>query len=215
VRAVVGPRRAIALVWPADPPRGHPPAAGTALATCRTPRSIPTRDTRIMPPDRRRLVRHRLAAFVRDAAGVNLVEAAIITPLLLALTFSIVDFAGLFYAYLALENGVSQATRYAVTGQVAEDPDKPGTKLSREESIKLAMRTSTPTLTLPDAAFTFKHRSMNGGAWLPGAGDAGDIVKVTIAYDWSLWTPFVGSLFPNGGIKLITESAMKNEEKFD
>ena len=40
------------------------------------------------------------------------------TPLLLLLTFSIVDFAALFYVYLALENGASQATRYAVTGQV-------------------------------------------------------------------------------------------------
>ena len=46
-----------------------------------------------------------------------MLEAAIITPLLLLLTFSIVDFGALFYVYLALENGVSQATRYGVTGQ--------------------------------------------------------------------------------------------------
>ena len=52
-------------------------------------------------------------------------EAAIITPLLLLLTFSIVDFAAIFYAYLALEHGVSQATRYAVTGQETSTGARP------------------------------------------------------------------------------------------
>ncbi len=52
-----------------------------------------------------------------DDKGANLVEAAIITPLLLLLTLAIVDFSAMFYAYLALEHGVSQATRFAVTGQ--------------------------------------------------------------------------------------------------
>ena len=47
-----------------------------------------------------------------DSKGTNMVEAAIITPLLLLLTFSIVDYGAFFHAYLALENGVSQATRY-------------------------------------------------------------------------------------------------------
>ena len=44
---------------------------------------------------------------IRDTNGSTMLEAAIITPLLLLLTFSIVDFGALFYVYLALENGVS------------------------------------------------------------------------------------------------------------
>ena len=53
-----------------------------------------------------------------------MVELALTLPLLFLLTFSIVDFASLFYVYLALENGVSQAGRFGVTGNVAarEDP---------------------------------------------------------------------------------------------
>ena len=85
---------------------------------------------------------------LKDATGATLLEAAIITPLLLLLTFSIADFGGLFYAYLALENGVSQATRFAVTGNTTGS-------LSREDSIKAAMRSATPTLSIPDGAFTF------------------------------------------------------------
>ncbi len=59
----------------------------------------------------------------KSSKGANLVETAMVIPLLLLLTFAVVDFATLFYVYLALENGVSSATRYAVTGQFANDPD--------------------------------------------------------------------------------------------
>ena len=40
---------------------------------------------------------------LRDDTGTSLIEAALITPLLLILTFAIVDFGAVFYAYLALE----------------------------------------------------------------------------------------------------------------
>ena len=103
-----------------------------------------------------------------------------ITPLLLLLTFGIMEFATMFYVYLALENGVSQATRYGVTGNLKDDPMNPGTPLTRAESIKLAMRQATPTLTIPDAAFTFSHLPAGGGAWVGGTGGPGEIEKVTV-----------------------------------
>ena len=52
---------------------------------------------------------------LRGDSGQSLLEAAFITPLLLLLTFAIVDFAALLYVHLALQNGVSQASRYGVT----------------------------------------------------------------------------------------------------
>src|SRR5476651_1890384 len=107
----------------------------------------------------------KLRRLLGDTAGATLIEAAIITPLLLMLTFAIVDFGALFYVYLALENGVSQAARYGITGQLMDDPANPGTPLSRDDSIKLAMRQATPNLTLTDSAFTFSHMAPGGGAW--------------------------------------------------
>ena len=80
-----------------------------------------------------------MSRLIRNSRGATLIEAAIITPLLLLLTFAIVDFAGLFYCYLALENGASQATRYAITGNVVSGS-------SREDSIKSAMRAATGPL---------------------------------------------------------------------
>jgi len=118
----------------------------------------------------RRRFSRRLLRLFKDCAGTNLLEAAIIVPLLLLLSFSIVDFASMFYVYLTLENGVSQATRFAVTGQTMADPTNPGTQLNRAESIKLAMRQATPTLTIDDSAFSFSFMSPPGGSWSAGTG---------------------------------------------
>ena len=95
----------------------------------------------------------------RDAEGGNLLEGAIITPLLLLLTFAIVDFSAMLYVHLALQNGVAQASRYAVTGNV-----RPG--MTREQSIKAVMREATPTLTLTDGAFSFSNLPPGGAGWV-------------------------------------------------
>ncbi|HLG57312.1 MAG TPA: TadE/TadG family type IV pilus assembly protein [Vicinamibacterales bacterium] len=153
----------------------------------------------------------RVVRRIRDPRGATLVEAAIITPLLLLLTFSIVDFASLFYVYLALENGVSQATRYAVTGSVVSG-------MTREESIMAAMRSATPTLTIDDAMFTFSHLppgSPPGTAWSAGSGIENDVGRVTIDYPWTLMTPLIRPFFTGGQINVRVESAMKNERRFD
>jgi hypothetical protein len=153
-----------------------------------------------------RRVQRRLFERLRDARGANLVEAAILTPLLLLLTLGIIEFAMLFYVYLALENGASQASRYGVTGQVLQNQ-------TREASVKSAMRRATPTLTLDDGAFSFSYMPLNGPPnWLNGIGGPNDISKVTINYTWTFITPIIRPFFgPDGAIQLTVESAMKNE----
>jgi Flp pilus assembly protein TadG len=146
-----------------------------------------------------------------DARGANLVEAAIITPLLLLLTLGIVDFSAMFYSYLALEHGVSQATRYAVTGQQMSTGGAP---IGREASIKAAMRDSTPTLTIPDAAFSFSFMPLNGTSWSSGLGGPNDVGRVTVTYTWNFMTPLVRPFFTNGQVNLRVQSTMKNEVAF-
>jgi len=151
---------------------------------------------------------------LKDATGATLLEAAIVTPLLLLLTFSIADFGGLFYVYLALENGVSQATRQAITGNTVDDPSNPGTPLSRPAAIKAAMRAATPTLNIPDSAFTFEHMAVGGTSWVGGTGGPGEIEKVTITYTWPLMTPLLKPFFAGGQLSMKVESMMKNESRF-
>jgi Flp pilus assembly protein TadG len=149
----------------------------------------------------------RLLASLKDSTGATLIEAAIMTPLLLLLTFSIVDFASMFYCYLSLENGVSQATRFAVTGATSGGA-------SREESVKSAMRSATPTLTIPDSAFSFSNMPAGGGSFVSGIGGPGDVGRVTIDYDWPLMTPLIRPFFTGGKVHFRVMSTMKNERKF-
>jgi Flp pilus assembly protein TadG len=146
-----------------------------------------------------------------DSKGANLVEAAIITPLLLLLTFSVVDFSAMFYCYLALEHGVSQATRFAITGQQMSSGGSP---MGREASIKAAMRQATPTLTIPDSAFSFSFMPANGSTWSSGLGGANDVGRVTVNYSWTFMTPLMRPFFPNGQLNLRVQSTMKNEALF-
>jgi hypothetical protein len=148
----------------------------------------------------------RIRNVFRDTDGGNLLEGAIITPLLLLLTFAIVDFSAMLYVHLALQNGVAQASRYAVTGNV-----RPG--MTREQSIKAVMREATPTLTLTDGAFSFSNLPPGGAGWVGGLGGPNAIDKVRITYTWTILTPVLRPFFSqtNGRMNFIVESAMRNE----
>ena len=149
----------------------------------------------------------RLFVGLKDTTGATLIEAAIITPLLLLLTFSIVDFALMFYCYLSLENGISQATRYAVTGATLGGGGK-------ADTIKAAMRAATPTLTIPDSAFAFSNMPAGGSSFVSGVGGPGSVSRVTVTYEWEILTPLIRPFFTNGKITFRVESTMKNERAF-
>ena len=116
------------------------------------------------------------------------------------------EYAAIFYVNLALQNGVSQATRYAITGQV-----RPGE--NRVGSIKAAMREATPTLTIPDDAFTFEHLPPGGGGWVGGVGGPDSVEKVIVEYDWPIMTPLMRPFFSDDYVHFRVESAMKNESQ--
>jgi Flp pilus assembly protein TadG len=149
----------------------------------------------------------RFARRIRSGRGATLIEAAFITPLLLLLTFSIVDFGSVLYIFMALENGVSQGTRYAVTG--ANPPS-----MTREDALRQAVRQATPTLYLPDGYFAFDHLVPGGTVWQSGPGGEDDIGRVTVTYPWTLMTPLMRPFFPSGRINIGVQSSMKNEKKF-
>ncbi len=153
--------------------------------------------------------------FIRDCGGNNLIEAAIVTPLLLVLTFGIVDFASLFWVYVSMESGISQATRLAVTGATKDDPDNPGTPLGREGTIKAAMQEATSTLDVNAMTFSFSHMAPGSSSWASGAGSPGDIGRVTVEYSWQPLTPILAPFLTGGKMTMHVESAMKIEPKWE
>ncbi len=156
-----------------------------------------------------------LKKFIRDCGGNNIIEGAIVTPLLLLLTFGIVDFASMFYVYVSMESGISQATRYAVTGATKEDPDNPGIQMGREGTIKAVMKEVSPTLDVDAMDFSFTHMAPGSSSWASGAGGPGDVGRVTVEYSWEPLTPILPHFLTGGRMSLSVESAMKIEPTWE
>ena len=118
------------------------------------------------PPSAGKAMRKPIIHRMKSSRGSNLVEMAAVIPLLLLFTFAIMDFATLFYVYLSLENGVSQATRYAVTGQVMNDPANPGQTFRGINRLSLPCATRLPRWPLPTvlSPFTTSLRAQPGRA---------------------------------------------------
>jgi hypothetical protein len=147
----------------------------------------------------------RSAASPRPGRGQALLETAIGVVLLLLLSFSVLDAAMFFFAYLTLQNGVTAATRYAVTGQEPNDKDHPS---QHEDAIMRVIRDATPGLNIAHDDVHF-HNLTTGGL---DAGGPDDVIQVTITHPWQLISPLLWPLVGNQGrITLSVSATMKNE----
>ena len=124
------------------------------------------------------------------------------------LSLSVVEAAMLFFAYLTLQNGVTAASRFGVTGQDPNDDDHP---TRHEDSIMRVMRDATG-LKLEDGEFTFYDITTQSS----GTGGPNDIIQVTVTHPWLLISPMVWPLVGNGGVLTLRVSAtMRNEPSPD
>ena len=125
---------------------------------------------------------------------------------LLGFMFAIIDAGMLFWTYVTLENGITEATRFAATNQTLADPGNPGNQLSRVDSIKLTMRTESNGIPIADGEFVFFN--ITKGTADPGAPN--DIIKITVNHPFTLPFPI---LFPGAGrnFDIHVSSTMKNE----
>jgi Flp pilus assembly protein TadG len=149
------------------------------------------------PPSRRRNP-------LRSTRGQAFVETGIAIIVLLGFVFSVVDAAMLFWTYVTLENGVTQATRFAVTGQTLTSG---GNQLSRIDSIKLAMRTEAAGITINDSEFSFFDVT-TGAA---GAGAPNDVIRVTVTHPYNPIFPILFLVNPNRQFTITVASTMMNE----
>ncbi len=58
-----------------------------------------------------------------------------VVPLLLLLTFSVMDFGRMYFVRMNLQQAVDEAGRFASTGNHLPNPNTPGQNLSRVSSI--------------------------------------------------------------------------------
>jgi Flp pilus assembly protein TadG len=144
---------------------------------------------------------------LRSKRGQSFVETGIAIIVLLGFVFSVMDAAMLFWTYITLENGVTEATRFAVTNQTLASPGNPNTQLSREDSIKLAMRTESPGITIADGEFGFFDVTTNSA----GTGSPNDVIRVTITHPYNPIFPILFLANPNRQFTITVSSTMMNE----
>src|SRR5690349_24882433 len=67
--------------------------------------------------------RARLRRFARDGEGATIIEFALIFPIVLMITFGIMEISLCMASLVTLEGGLKEASRYGITAQSDAPPD--------------------------------------------------------------------------------------------
>jgi len=162
----------------------------------------------------------------RNDGGATAVEFALVAAPFLALLLAIFQTALVFFAGRVLDETVSQASRYIMTGQ-AQQGNMTQSGFSTwvcQNTMALfncnnfminvqnyasfsAANTTTPTL-------TFNGQGQVTNSWAYSPGNPGDIVVVQVLYQWPVVLgplSFTLANLSNGNRLLVSTAAFKNE----
>jgi hypothetical protein len=130
---------------------------------------------------------------LRARRGQNLVEFALVAPLLFLFIFGIIEFGWAFYVYSELTNAAREGARFAaVHGELCAQhpPCQPATAASVRAHL-------LPRLSIPDADQVTVQ--------LDGSLTPGERVTVELTYPFR---PLVGFAIPSAGLTMRTSSTM-------
>jgi Flp pilus assembly protein TadG len=115
------------------------------------------------------------------------------------LLIAIFDFSYLYLYKMELQNAVRQAGRYAITGQSMSGVSRYNSILQTVSNLSQGLANTNNTTVC----------SATGGCG--SAGGPGDVVTVTVSYDYHFHTPFVSQFFTNGKYTIKVSSSFTNE----
>jgi hypothetical protein len=143
--------------------------------------------------------------------GSVLVEAGLAIPVIVVLMLGVLDFARVHHTRSRLQNAVSQATRFAITGNRLSDEDNPGFYLTREDSILKLVKRVSGFRDIPASAVEIFTVNPDGST-RSGAGGPGDVVLVTVSYHVDVFTPGLALVFPGSTYRFSCTARFRNEE---
>jgi Flp pilus assembly protein TadG len=141
----------------------------------------------------------------RARAGQTVTEFALVAPIFFLVIFGLMDLGRVYCAQVNLQSAAQEAGRFASTGNHLNDPNHPGTNLSRVDSIIQTAKAAV----FGGYISSVQVSSLNGGAG--SAGGPQDTVTVLITSKLPLMTPMVGRFFPSGVCILTSTATFKNE----
>lgn len=182
-----------------------------------------------------------LRRFARCTRGITAMEFAIIAPVMILITFSILEFSLMMLVTNIMESATSLSSRLGKTGY-AEAGE------SREDTILASIRDragvliNADNLTITSKYYeqfdqigdaepwndTNHNGSPDSGEWsdingngvydadmgLAGYGNADDIVVYTVSYPWEVVTPIMRELIGEDGVYTITTHAVVKNEPY-
>ena len=127
------------------------------------------------------MIKHR-----RRERGQELVEYALILPIMMLILMSILDLGRAVYYYSAINNSAREGARYGVI-----NPDDPAgiEAVVRNKAVVLNPANLTVVISSPDE----------------------DTVRVTLTYQFTPITPIVGTLLGSNEVTLGSQATMRIE----
>jgi len=144
----------------------------------------------------RRGLRRRLAC----RRGQSAVEFVLAIPMVIVVLAGIVEFGRHYHARLTLRHAVSEAGRFAVTGQTSLD--SLGNPLTRAESIVQKIQTAASGLNV--SVTDLNINPPNGGA-------PGQVVTIDVTYRFYFVMPGIKQLFTGGYVDFTAATSVYNE----
>ena len=175
-----------------------------------------------------RLLPKRLARrFVREEDGTSAVEFALVAAPFIALLFAIMETAFVFFAGQALETATADASRLIMTGQAQT------AKFSKADfknevcnrifglfdcangiyiDVKSYGNAAPATPTSP-----VTNGQLNTAGMTYNTGGPGDIVVVSLYYEWPVYVTMLGNNLSNlnGSKRLLSATAVFRNEPYD
>ncbi|MFV1986013.1 MAG: TadE/TadG family type IV pilus assembly protein [Gemmatimonadota bacterium] len=139
-----------------------------------------------------------------DQRGQSAVEFLLALPLALLLLAGIFEFGRHFYTRLSMRNAVSEAARFAVTGQTLTDP-MTGQPMARSTSIVQVIIDRAAALQIN--VTQIRLNPADGGG-------PGQIVTIDATYQYAFVLAPVAKFFGNGFIDFTVSAAVMNEPSF-
>lgn len=179
--------------------------------------------------------------FVRCARGVTSIEFVIIAPVMILLTFSILEFSMMMLVTNIMESATSLSSRLGKTGYSDAGLSREDTILaSIERRAGVLIETDDLTITskfyeqfdqIGDAepwndsngngnpeVGEYSDINVNGqydaDLGQAGYGNADDIVVYTVSYPWNVVTPIMRELIGEEGVYTITTHAVVKNEPY-
>jgi Flp pilus assembly protein TadG len=172
---------------------------------------------------------HKFKSFSSSVDGTAAVEFGLIAPVLVFLTFAVIESGLVYAADITLKNATSEAARTGRTGFVADGSTQDET-VKRKIVITSLSYKDFNNLKKPEP-FTDKngngrrddgenYTDVNGNGKYDldqganGYGGTAQVVVYTATYPWTFHTPLIGRVVGNNGTIDLTATAVVQNEPY-